>query len=271
MRVQWADHDPEHPYNLSLRRKWLAVITVALGSPGWNSTCTSSIYSTTYNQIMSEFHCSQEIATLGLSLYIWGMGKLSTFVPIGKSLIFVSRRDWPAGAGSTIRGKLRLYGRRIVYLCSFATFFVWIFPCAFAKNIQTLLVGRFFSGFSGSAFLSVAGGTVGDLFPRHELAFPMMVYTASPFIGPEIGPLIPIGAGPSMYYSVGLQQCYFGYIVSYLKPINRCESTSMVSLWKEVDLFAPGSYVEKHNEYEIKPETQNLRHRTKNALLPSGL
>ncbi|KAJ5554256.1 hypothetical protein N7513_004215 [Penicillium frequentans] len=115
-----------------------------------------------------------------------------------------------------------------------------------------------------------------------------MVYTASPFIGPEIGPLImrtytalaasevlstsiPIGAGPSMYYSVGLQQCYFWYIVSYLKPINRCEFTSMVSLWKEVDLFAPGSYVEKHNEYEIKPETQNLRHRTKKALFPSGL
>jgi len=58
-----------------------------------------------------------------------------------------------------------------------------------AKNIETMLVCRFFNGLAGSAFLSVAGGTVGDMFNRQELAFPMMLYTASPFIGPEVGPL----------------------------------------------------------------------------------
>ncbi|KAF7593972.1 hypothetical protein BBP40_010369 [Aspergillus hancockii] len=36
----------------------------------------------------------------------------------------------------------------------------------------------------------VAGGTVGDLFARHELSAPMMLYTASPFVGPEVGPLV---------------------------------------------------------------------------------
>lgn len=58
-----------------------------------------------------------------------------------------------------------------------------------AKNVETMLVCRFFNGLAGSAFLSVAGGTVGDMFNRQELAFPMMLYTASPFIGPEVGPL----------------------------------------------------------------------------------
>ena len=52
-----------------------------------------------------------------------------------------------------------------------------------------MLVSRFFNGLSGAAFLSVAGGTVGDMFDRQELGFPMMLYTASPFIGPEVGPL----------------------------------------------------------------------------------
>lgn len=52
-----------------------------------------------------------------------------------------------------------------------------------------MIVVRFFSGLAGSAFLSVAGGTVGDLFARNELAAPMMIYTASPFVGPELGPL----------------------------------------------------------------------------------
>jgi len=49
--------------------------------------------------------------------------------------------------------------------------------------MQTLIIGRFFDGFAGSAFLSVAGGTVGDMFAKHDLSFPMMIYTASPFIG----------------------------------------------------------------------------------------
>jgi MFS family permease len=55
---------------------------------------------------------------------------------------------------------------------------------AVAKNIATMLVARFLDGLAGSAFLSVAGGSVGDMFPRERLQAPMMVYTASPFIGP---------------------------------------------------------------------------------------
>ena len=59
-----------------------------------------------------------------------------------------------------------------------------------AQNIQTMLVARFFDGLSGSAFLSVAGGTVGDMFNRQQLQLPMLIYTASPFVGPSLGPLI---------------------------------------------------------------------------------
>lgn len=59
-----------------------------------------------------------------------------------------------------------------------------------AKNAQTMLIARFFDGLSGSAFLSVAGGTVGDMFNRETLQLPMLIYTGSPFIGPSIGPLI---------------------------------------------------------------------------------
>ena len=66
---------------------------------------------------------------------------------------------------------------------SYIFFLIWIIPCAIAKNIATMLVSRFFDGLAGSAFLSVAGGTVGDMFAKHELSLPMMVYTASPFIG----------------------------------------------------------------------------------------
>lgn len=62
-----------------------------------------------------------------------------------------------------------------------------------------MLVARFLDGVSGSAFLSVAGGTVGDIFERHELAAPMMVYTASPFVGPELGPLYVLYLGTPLF------------------------------------------------------------------------
>lgn len=70
----------------------------------------------------------------------------------------------------------------------------------------TFLIFRLFTGFCGAAFLSVAGGSVSDLFSdravsryenSHEVTgwyssapSPMAVYTVSPFLGPVIGPLI---------------------------------------------------------------------------------
>lgn len=39
-------------------------------------TCTSSMYTVTYDQLMEEFNCSKEVATLGLSFFIWGLGML---------------------------------------------------------------------------------------------------------------------------------------------------------------------------------------------------
>jgi MFS family permease len=68
-----------------------------------------------------------------------------------------------------------------------------------AQNNQTLLVSRFFNGVCGSVFMSVAGGTVGDLFSGNDLGVRMMLYTAAPFVGPELGVALstrtPLGDG----------------------------------------------------------------------------
>jgi len=67
---------------------------------------------------------------------------------------------------------------------------IWLIPCAVSQNIQTLLIARFFNGLSGSAFLSVAGGTVVDLFIPQQLLLPMTIFTGAPFIGPALGPIV---------------------------------------------------------------------------------
>ncbi|TQB72010.1 hypothetical protein MPDQ_007173 [Monascus purpureus] len=164
--VRWEESDAMNPRNLSSFRKWLITVIVSLGS--LCVTCTSSMYTTTYGQITKEFHISRIVATLGLSFFIWGLG-----------------------IGPLLLGPLsEFYGRRNIYLASFTVFLLFIIPCAVAKNVQTMLVCRFFNGVAGSAFLSVAGGTVGDMFDRQHLGPPMMLYTASPFVGPVIGPLV---------------------------------------------------------------------------------
>ncbi|KAI9762421.1 MAG: hypothetical protein M4579_000397 [Chaenotheca gracillima] len=167
LECQWdGDEDVENPRNLSVGRKWLIVLIVS--SSSLCVTCTSSLYTSTYDQLEQEFHCSRIVATLGLSLFVMGLGIGPLFLaPLSE-----------------------FYGRRPIYLCSFSMFLIWIIPCAVAQNIQTMLVSRFIDGFAGAAFLSVAGGTVGDMFPRSSLQAPMMIYTASPFVGPELGPLI---------------------------------------------------------------------------------
>ncbi|KAH8202443.1 hypothetical protein TruAng_003428 [Truncatella angustata] len=82
------------------------------------------------------------------------------------------------------------FGRRPIYLVSWTMFLIWIIPSAVAKNAETMIVVRFFDGFAGSSFLSVAGGTVSDIFKKDAIQGPMTIISLSPFIGPSLGPLL---------------------------------------------------------------------------------
>lgn len=73
-------------------------------------------------------------------------------------------------AGESLRvptDGVQFFGRRPIYICSFTFFLIFMIPCALARNTQTMLIARFLDGLAGSAFLSVAGGTVGDMFAKH--------------------------------------------------------------------------------------------------------
>lgn len=161
-----GDADPHSPRNRTDISKWYIVLILA-GS-AMCVTCASALYTTTYDQLEREWHISRELATVGLTTFVCGLA-----------------------LGPMVLSPLsEFYGRRMIYLCAFGAYLIWLIPCAVAQNAQTMLIARFFDGFAGSAFLSVAGGTVGDMFPREKLSAPMMIYTASPFVGPQVGPVI---------------------------------------------------------------------------------
>ncbi|KAL2130300.1 hypothetical protein VTI74DRAFT_6650 [Chaetomium olivicolor] len=165
--VGWdgGDNDEMCPRSFPAWRKWLIISITSVGS--FCVTNASASYTATYAQMNEEFHTSRLVATLGLSTFVLGIALGPFWSPLAE-----------------------FYGRRPIYLCSFAGFIVWLIPSAVAKNIETMIVARFFQGLAGSAFLSVSGGTVGDLFPRDKMLAPMAIFALAPFVGPSTGPLV---------------------------------------------------------------------------------
>lgn len=78
----------------------------------------------------------------------------------------------------------------MIYIVFFGFFILLNFPVAFANNPAVFFIFRFFTGLCTSAFLSVAGGSVHDMFLPAQSFEPMSFFSASPFLGPGIGPLI---------------------------------------------------------------------------------
>ncbi|EKM54221.1 uncharacterized protein PHACADRAFT_162604 [Phanerochaete carnosa HHB-10118-sp] len=155
---------------MSRFRKWIVVLVISSGA--LCATCASSMATFTETGVSQDLHVGHEVAILGISLYVLGLG-----------------------TGPLLVGPLsEVHGRNPIYRCSFLMFFAFSWAVAFAPDIAVYLIFRFLTGFSSSAFLGVAGGSVSDLFDNDKVATPMAVYTVSPFIGPAAGPFI---SGPN--------------------------------------------------------------------------
>ena len=75
--VYWIDDDPRNPMLYSSVRKWSITMLVAIATLA--VAFVSSAYSGGATQIIEEFKCSEEIFTLGISLFVLGfaIGKLN--------------------------------------------------------------------------------------------------------------------------------------------------------------------------------------------------
>lgn len=162
--------EPDDPENVETQmrnaNKWFVALLVTVTSA--DITMTSSCWSLAQADIRRRFHISRELSVLGLSLYIFGMG-------VGPLLLSPLSE---------------LYGRKPTFISSLSLSICFLFLTAWGPNIGAVFVGRFLSGFFGSAFLSVAGGVISDMFSKHQIGIPMTIYTTAAFTGPAIGPLI---------------------------------------------------------------------------------
>ncbi|KAK0629174.1 major facilitator superfamily domain-containing protein [Bombardia bombarda] len=220
--VSWegGNSDPMNPRSWPTWRKWMIVTITCFGA--FCVTNASAIYTATYAQMDAEFGTTRLVATVGLSTYVLGIALGPFWSPLAE-----------------------FYGRRPIYLCSFAAFFVWMIPSAVAKNIQTMIVVRFFQGLAGSAFLSVSGGTVGDMFTRDTMAAPMAIFAVSPFVGPATGPLF----GGLINYYTSWRWTYYVFLIWIF-----------VLFWA-IALFVPETY----HPVLLKQKAQRLRKQTSDA------
>ncbi|PWY85090.1 MFS general substrate transporter [Aspergillus heteromorphus CBS 117.55] len=158
--------DPYRPINWPFRKK--ARTTILYGMTTCWITFASAIYSAGMEQISHDFDVSTETSTAGISVLVFGLG-----------------------LGPLIWAPLsEIYGRKWVIIAPYFIAAIFSFGTATAKDIQTLLITRFFSGFFGSSSVAVTGGAMADIWPPEHRGVAIVVYSITLVGGPCLGPII---------------------------------------------------------------------------------
>lgn len=157
--VSWLPEDPRNPIQFAMARK--VMIVVMTGFAALIISLASSAYSGSIGGVIQHFNISEEVATLGLSLYVIGfsIGPL-LWAPLSENV-----------------------GRQIPFFISFLLLAAFCAGCAAAQNIQTLLILRFFAGAFGSSPLTNAGGVVSDMFTSRQRGLALCLFASTPYIG----------------------------------------------------------------------------------------
>lgn len=189
--VTWIENDPRNPMEYSTAGKWgltmmvaFATLAVAFVSSAYSG---GSIVSSTFTldrcityfrsrltdcmasqQIIKEFGCTEEVFTLGTSIFVLGFA-----------------------LGPMIWAPLsELYGRQIIFTITYGVLTAFNAAAAGSQNMTTLIVLRFMAGAFGSSPLTNAGGVIADMFSARERGLALTAFASAPFMGPVFGPIV---------------------------------------------------------------------------------
>ncbi|KAL2015168.1 hypothetical protein VTK56DRAFT_6174 [Thermocarpiscus australiensis] len=158
--------DPYKPMNWPLPKK--ITTTLLYGLVTMTATWASSCYAPGTAQVMALFGVGEPVAVLGTSLFLAGFG-------IGPLL-------WAPLS--------EVYGRRAAVLAPMFVATCFSFGSAAAKDLQTLMLTRFFGAFFASAPVTNTGGVLGDLFGPEQRGIAMAGYAMAVVAGPALGPIV---------------------------------------------------------------------------------
>lgn len=153
--VVWIDNDPRNPQLWSSLRKWSLTLLVALATLA--VAFVSSAYSGGADQVIMRFGVSEEVFTLGISLFVLGFA-------IGPLL-------WAPLS--------EIFGRQVLYVGTYAMLTIFNAGAAGANNMATLIVLRFFAGAFGSSPLTNAGGLIADVFAAEQRGLALALFASA--------------------------------------------------------------------------------------------
>lgn len=158
--------DPLHAQNWPMRKKILTAIM--LGYTTLVSAFTSSIFSTATRTVAEQYHVSTEVGLLGLSFYVLGFALGPIFwAPLSE-----------------------LRGRRLPLVISMFGFSIFQIGVAAGKDLQTILLCRFWGGIFGACPLAVVAAVFSDMFDNRTRGLAITVFSMTVFTGPLLAPFI---------------------------------------------------------------------------------
>ncbi|KAJ5159806.1 Major facilitator superfamily multidrug transporter FLU1 [Penicillium canariense] len=158
--------DPLYPQNWSIKTK--IYISAMLAFTSICSTFDSAVFSASSRNVAKVFGVSLEVSTLSSSLYICGYA----FGP----LIWAPLSE--------------LKGRRPPIIFAMLGFGIFNTGVAVAKDLQTLMICRFFCGVFGSSPLAVVAAVFSDIYNNRTRGIAIACFSTTVFLGPLIAPFI---------------------------------------------------------------------------------
>ena len=159
-------NDPLHAQNWPLAKKMRVAVT--LGFVTLTAAFGSSIFSAAIGSVARIYGVSSEVGILGVSLYVLGFAT--------GPLVWAPASE--------------LYGRKWPLLTSSFGFSIFSIAVAVAKDIQTIFISRFFSGFFGACPLTCVGAVFADMFNNRQRGLAITVFSMTVFSGPLFAPFI---------------------------------------------------------------------------------
>ncbi|CAG8140680.1 unnamed protein product [Penicillium olsonii] len=178
--------DPLHPYNWSMAKRYaprkessvfvhvhslktgriMAVCILCYGT--FAGSFASAVFSAGISGVSKEFQVNTEVASLGVTLYVLGFAAGPTIWAPASELI---GRRGPLSAG--------LLG------CA-----IFTIACAVAKDIQTIMICRFFAGLFAASPISIVPAVFADIFNNTQRGVVMSIFCMAVFIGPFAAPFV---------------------------------------------------------------------------------
>ncbi|KAI9040701.1 synaptic vesicle transporter [Aspergillus affinis] len=161
-----GDADPLDPQNWPATKKLYTAVLLGLAT--MIAALTSSIFSTIIPALMVIYGISREVGTLGVSLYVLGFA-----------------------TGPIIWAPFsEVKGRRAPFLLAMFGFTVFAFATAVSKDLQSIFICRFFTGFFGAGPLTLSGAVYGDILAPQIRGAGMVGFCLMVFVGPLLAPTI---------------------------------------------------------------------------------